>query len=57
MSLMTSQLTDTQAKILGALAHRPGTLIWMGLLMIILGSIGVFQSSSKRTESGCTILT
>lgn len=45
MSLITSQLTDTQAKVLGAVAHRPGTLIWMGLLMIVLGSIGVFAEA------------
>ena len=45
MSLITSQLTDTQAKILGALAYRPGTLIWMGLLLIVLGSIGVFAEA------------
>lgn len=45
MTLMTSQLTDAQAKILGAVAHRPGTLIWMGLLMIILGSVGVFAET------------
>ncbi len=45
MTLMTSQLTDTQAKILGAVAHRPGTLIWMGLLMIVLGSVGVFAET------------
>ena len=45
MSLITSQLTETQAKVLGAVAHRPGTLIWMGLLMIVLGSIGVFAET------------
>lgn len=45
MTLITSQLTDTQAKILGAVMHRPGTLIWMGLLMIILGSIGIFAEA------------
>lgn len=45
MTLITSQLTDAQAKILGAVAHRPGTLIWMGLLMIILGSVGVFAET------------
>ena len=45
MTLITSQLTDAQAKILGAVAHRPGTLIWMGLLMIVLGSIGVFAET------------
>lgn len=45
MTLMTSQLTDAQAKILGAVAHRPGTLIWMGLLMIVLGSVGVFAET------------
>ena len=45
MSLITSQLTEAQAKILGAVAHRPGTLIWMGLLMIVLGSIGVFAEA------------
>lgn len=45
MTLMTSQLTDAQAKILGAVAHRPGTLIWMGLLLIILGSVGVFAET------------
>ena len=48
MSLITSQLTDTQAKILGALAYRPGTLIWMGLLLIVLGSIGVFAEAFFR---------
>ncbi len=45
MTLITSQLTDAQAKILGAVAHRPGTLIWMGLLLIILGSVGVFAET------------
>jgi uncharacterized membrane protein HdeD (DUF308 family) len=45
MTLITSQLTDAQAKILGAVAHRPGTLIWMGLLMIVLGSVGVFAET------------
>ena len=45
MSLITSQLTEAQAKILGAVAHRPGTIIWMGLLMIVLGSIGVFAEA------------
>ena len=45
MALITSQLTDTQAKILGALAHRPGSLIWIGLLMIVLGSIGIFAEA------------
>ena len=45
MTLITSQLTDAQAKILGAVAHRPGTLIWMGLLLIVLGSVGVFAET------------
>ncbi|MEY4328450.1 MAG: hypothetical protein RL703_269 [Pseudomonadota bacterium] len=45
MALFTSQLTDTQAKVLGAVANRPGTLIWMGLLMLVLGSIGVFAET------------
>ena len=45
MALITSQLTDMQAKVLGAVANRPGTLIWMGLLMIALGSIGVFAET------------
>ncbi len=45
MTLITSPLTDAQAKILGAVAHRPGTLIWMGLLMLILGSVGVFAET------------
>ena len=45
MALLTSQLTDMQAKVLGAVAHRPGTLIWMGLLMIVLGTIGVMAET------------
>ena len=45
MALLTSQLTDIQAKVLGAVANRPGTLIWMGLLMIVLGTIGVFAEA------------
>lgn len=45
MALITSQLTDVQAKILGAVAHRPGTLIGMGLLMIVLGTIGVLAEA------------
>ena len=45
MALITSQLTDMQAKVLGAVANRPGTLIWMGLLMLVLGSIGVFAEA------------
>ncbi|MGV0954117.1 MAG: HdeD family acid-resistance protein [Fluviibacter sp.] len=45
MALMTSQLNDLQAKVLGAVAHRPGTLIWMGLIMIALGSVGVFAEA------------
>jgi uncharacterized membrane protein HdeD (DUF308 family) len=45
MALITSQLTDVQAKILGAVANRPGTLIWMGLLMLVLGTIGVMAEA------------
>ena len=45
MALLTSQLTDMQAKVLGAVAHRPGTLIWMGLLMIVLGTVGVMAET------------
>lgn len=45
MALLTSQLTDVQAKVLGAVANRPGTLIWMGLLMIVLGTIGIMAET------------
>ncbi len=45
MALLTSQLTDVQAKVLGAVANRPGTLIWMGLLMIALGTIGIMAET------------
>ncbi len=45
MALLTSQLTDIQAKVLGAVANRPGTLIWMGLLMIVLGTVGVMAET------------
>jgi uncharacterized membrane protein HdeD (DUF308 family) len=45
MALLTSQLTDVQAKVLGAVANRPGTLIWMGLLMIVLGTVGVMAET------------
>lgn len=45
MALLTSQLTDIQAKVLGAVANRPGTLIWMGLLMIALGTVGVMAET------------
>lgn len=45
MALLTSQLTDMQAKVLGAVAHRPGTLIWMGLLMIVLGTVGIMAET------------
>lgn len=45
MALMTSQLTDAQAKVLGALAHKPGSLIWVGLLMIVLGTAGILAET------------
>ncbi|WVH08759.1 MAG: hypothetical protein EoVTN8_24 [Fluviibacter phosphoraccumulans EoVTN8] len=45
MALLTSQLTDVQAKVLGAVANRPGTLIWMGLLMIVLGTICIMEET------------
>ena len=55
MALLTSQLTDVQAKVLGAVANRPGTLIWMGLLMIVLGTIGIMAETLSSIASSSLV--
>lgn len=60
MALLTSQLTDIQSKVLGAVANRPGTLIWMGLIMLVLGAIGVtaeafFSIATVTLMGGCAL--